>query len=160
MRNIKLKFIFLILLIPIFTFAELEVIPNPFNSDSETATIIFTTPGEVDVTIGIYEADDNSLVRRLYSALVSTGTISIEWDGRNDYSDLVEKGTYIVKVSKDQYPALAIPYGSNSHYAQDTAYQKGKIAIANALGHQIEIFSRHGNLLGRYGKYGTDIGEF
>ncbi|MCK4665816.1 T9SS type A sorting domain-containing protein [Candidatus Dependentiae bacterium] len=159
MKNLKLKFIFLMLLIPIFTFAELEVIPNPFNSDSETTTIIFTTHQEADVTIGIYNTDD-ILIRRLYSAFVSTGTISIEWDGRNDYSGLVEKGAYTVKVSKDQYPALAIPYGSNSHYGQDTAYNKGRIAIANALGHQVEIFSRHGQLLGRYGKYGTEVGEF
>ncbi|MDD3627394.1 MAG: FlgD immunoglobulin-like domain containing protein, partial [bacterium] len=144
---------------------ELTVIPNPFNSDSETSTIIYTPNEAVDVTIGVYD-NNESLVKRLFAGKVEE-KIEIPWNGRNDYDDPLPEGSYTIKAQSNQRISLIVQYNSHIHYGTDAVFIAGEsiegqqiyIAVANHFGHQIEFFDYQGNLQGRFGTYGFDTGN-
>ncbi|HDS08709.1 MAG TPA: T9SS type A sorting domain-containing protein [Firmicutes bacterium] len=157
MKIIRLLFLFIlftVLMLPLIPCAELNIIPNPFNSDSETATIIYTPSKPSDVTIGIFDSNGN-LTRRLFAGKV-TETKEIIWDGKGDYNNPLPHGSYTVKAQSNQKISLSVEYSSHIHYGTDTAYMGNlnAVAIANHFGHQVEIFDYQGSLIGRFGTFG------
>lgn len=148
----------MILVLACCVFGELEVVPSLFNANSETAAIIYETHEETDVTIGVFNSNDD-LVRRIFENIVSSGTHQITWDGRDDYGNILPDDTYYIKAFTNQQRNDAITFGSICHFGNDTAFNAGKIAVANLLGHQVEIFNTNGELLGRFGVFGTETGQ-
>ena len=75
--------------------------PNPFNPNIGQSTIIVVkTNGKTAVEVRIYDVFGN-LVRTL-SRPPGRTYYEIEWDGRNDYNEMVASGGYICVVRTDQ----------------------------------------------------------
>jgi len=71
--------------------------PNPFDSRSESTTILFSLAQESQVRIFIYDLLGN-LVRQFPSMIEEAGTASLVWDGTNEAREKVAKGGYLVLV--------------------------------------------------------------
>jgi hypothetical protein len=73
--------------------------PNPFNPETR---IYFEIPNSENVTIAIY----NVLGQRVRSLVMDKyppGHYIVNWDGRNDYGELVSSGTYILRMKAGNY---------------------------------------------------------
>ena len=75
--------------------------PNPFNP---TTSIEFTIPQVEHVNITIYNLLGEK-VKSLVNGRRAAGTHTIQWDGRDDYGNIVNSGCYIYKIISGDYTA-------------------------------------------------------
>jgi hypothetical protein len=68
--------------------------PNPFNPST---TIVFTTPRDGEVTLTIHNLR-GQVVQTLVDGLVTKGSRTVVWDGRNSRGTQVASGVYIYRL--------------------------------------------------------------
>jgi len=74
---------------------------DEFDPDSQTLRITFRTNERADITIKVYD-DDNDVVRELWDDITkNAGSYTILWDGKDDDGDEVIDGDYTIKVVAD-----------------------------------------------------------
>lgn len=74
--------------------------PNPFNP---TTTIQFAIPIQQKVAVEIYDVT-GQLVRKLIDhEVLSAGTFSVQWDGRDILGNTVACGTYFARLTTDNF---------------------------------------------------------
>ncbi|MEO5989562.1 MAG: FlgD immunoglobulin-like domain containing protein, partial [Candidatus Eisenbacteria bacterium] len=78
--------------------ARLQAAPNPFFGGS---TIAFTTPRAGMVELGVYDVNGRQ-VRLLQRGLVTAGTHTLEWDGRDLQGHRAPAGVYFVRLDTAQ----------------------------------------------------------
>ncbi len=80
--------------------------PNPFNPATTIRVMFGNGESRVgrDLDIRIYGID-GSLVRRLFSGVVTDGEFETEWDGRNDNGARVSSGVYLYRIRSKQESA-------------------------------------------------------
>jgi hypothetical protein len=76
--------------------------PNPFNPETR---IYFTVPTNSHVKIVIYNSL-GQIVRRLVDENYSAGQQIVNWDGRNDFGQVVPSGIYFYRMKAGDYMAL------------------------------------------------------
>jgi arabinogalactan endo-1,4-beta-galactosidase len=76
---------------------ELKIFPNPFNPNT---TIQYSLPQTEKVVIQVYNIL-GELVKTLVSDTREAGTHSVQWSGKNKYSNQVASGIYFVSLSYD-----------------------------------------------------------
>ena len=69
--------------------------PNPFNPST---TIDYTLPKAGKVNLAVYSVTGQK-VRELMSGIVTAGSHSVVWDGRDDRGGTVSSGVYISRVT-------------------------------------------------------------
>jgi photosystem II stability/assembly factor-like uncharacterized protein len=80
-------------------FQLLQNFPNPFNP---TTQIVFSMPKAADVSLVIYDMLGRK-VRTLITGNQSVGTHSVTWDGLNDNGSRVASGSYIYRLSGNDF---------------------------------------------------------
>lgn len=73
--------------------------PNPFNPSTN---ISFTIPSKIFVSVRIYNILGKQIRVLLNGELVS-GYYKVEWDGKNDYGEVVQSGVYFYQVFTNDY---------------------------------------------------------
>ncbi|MCP4293792.1 MAG: T9SS type A sorting domain-containing protein [bacterium] len=68
--------------------------PNPFNP---ATTISFEVSGQKEITVEAYDLRGRR-VRKLTRQIYMTGVHSLVWDGKNDYGQPLESGTYFIRL--------------------------------------------------------------
>ena len=76
--------------------------PNPFNPNT---TITFTIPEAGMVSLAVYDINGR-LVRTLVSRILSAGTFSETWNGRDDYGRPVSSGVYVSRLTQGSHSAV------------------------------------------------------
>jgi flagellar hook assembly protein FlgD len=77
---------------------NLNVSPNPFDAEEQNTSVSFNLDKSATVTVAIM--DGNTLVRNLTSnSSLSAGSHSYTWTGRDSNSNIVDDGTYTVRVT-------------------------------------------------------------
>ncbi|MGL5831039.1 MAG: FlgD immunoglobulin-like domain containing protein [Candidatus Altimarinota bacterium] len=78
--------------------SNLNVSPNPFDPEEENTSVSFNLDKSATVTVAIM--DGNTVVRNLTSnSSLSAGSHSYTWTGRDSNSNIVDDGTYTVRVT-------------------------------------------------------------
>ncbi|MCX7922987.1 MAG: S8 family serine peptidase [Clostridia bacterium] len=77
----------------------ISISPDPFvPNEANTTTISYTLSEDAKATVSVYTAT-NALVKTLESAVSkSAGSNTVEWNGKNSAGNLVNDGTYVVKI--------------------------------------------------------------
>ena len=77
-----------------------DVSPNPFAPTGDnSAAITYTLSESAQTTITIYNSS-NSLIRTIQSSAAKpSGSNTVTWDGKNSAGDIVQDGTYSVKIT-------------------------------------------------------------
>jgi hypothetical protein len=70
--------------------------PNPFNPLSETTKIAFNMNASSQVTIYIFDTVGRIVVKKEFNAIA--GYNEVEWDGKDDYGDIVSNGVYLLRM--------------------------------------------------------------
>jgi hypothetical protein len=70
--------------------------PNPFNPRTESTTITFFNTG-TKATVKIYSIT-GKLVRTLKNVPQTTGSVEVEWDGKNGQGRIVKNGVYVAVI--------------------------------------------------------------
>jgi hypothetical protein len=81
------------------TYALHQNYPNPFNPETR---IYFEIPQVEEVKIIIYNVLGQK-IRSLASGRFNPGQHVLNWDGKNDFGDLVSSGTYIVRMKAGDF---------------------------------------------------------
>jgi nitrous oxidase accessory protein len=76
--------------------------PNPFNP---TTVIAYQLPEQVQVDIAIYNALGQK-VATVVSKLQEAGYYKVEWNGRNDYQQVMPTGVYFFKMVAGDYKTI------------------------------------------------------
>lgn len=80
----------------------LDADPSPFSpdgdSDEDTTTISFSLSADADVTVTILDESDAEVVKLMDAEATVAGDVTVEWDGNDSTPEVVEDGTYTVKV--------------------------------------------------------------
>ena len=79
----------------------LQNFPNPFNSQT---IIRFEVPTNSKIKIEIFNILGQR-VKTLINEEKSPGSYSINWNGENDFSDIVNSGIYLLKLSSEKFSA-------------------------------------------------------
>lgn len=76
--------------------------PNPFKSRSEKTTIFYYLNQDTGIEIRIYDSVGHFVRKYNYTSGISgksvKGDCALEWDGRNEVGEYVEKGGYFVVI--------------------------------------------------------------
>ena len=73
--------------------------PNPFNPST---TITFDLSEDTDVKISIYDVT-GQLIRELVNQFMTVGSKRINWDGKDDYGNLVSGSIYLYNLQTGDY---------------------------------------------------------
>ncbi|MBU8920383.1 MAG: hypothetical protein KOO63_00855 [Bacteroidales bacterium] len=71
--------------------------PNPFNPVTTIRAQLDPSVSMHEIEINVYGVD-GSLIRRLFSGMVSGGEFSVRWDGRTDRGAMVPSGAYLYAI--------------------------------------------------------------
>ena len=79
--------------------ADIQVMPNPFspngNGSNDTTTILFKTiHGKPELSVSIFDQNNNLIRKLIDKSTVLTGDNSVTWDGKDNYGEIVEDGAY------------------------------------------------------------------
>ena len=84
------------------TISGLGASPSTFSPDADgtddSTEVTFDIDQNADVTVTVLDASDVEVVKLSDNLAMSAGSVSVDWDGKNASSDVVEDGTYKVKV--------------------------------------------------------------
>jgi hypothetical protein len=80
-------------------FQLLQNYPNPFNNATNIPINIFR---ETQIEINIFNIDGR-LVRKLASKNFPQGSLTISWDGKDNFHHSLSTGIYFVKVVSESY---------------------------------------------------------
>ena len=88
-----------------------------FVGDGVVQSSLYDLHGSGDVTVNVY--DDNGLkVRTLYPGWKEEGEHNVNWDGRDDYGEMVGDGTYTFEVAAQD---------ENANYISANTYISGEV---------------------------------
>ena len=85
--------------------------PTPFNPNSENTRIYFTLDKTATVSVDVLDTNSNSIRNLANGTSLTAGTYYYEWNGRNSSGNLVNDGTYRVRVNASNTA------GSDTEYA-------------------------------------------
>lgn len=74
--------------------------PNPFNPST---TIRFSIPSQQKVSVEIYDITGQVVKKLVDSELLSAGTFTVEWNGKDVLGSSVASGTYFARLTTDNF---------------------------------------------------------
>lgn len=74
--------------------------PNPFNP---TTTIRFSIPAQQKVSVEVYDIKGQIVKKLVDSEVLSAGTFTVEWDGKNIFGNTAASGTYFARLSTNNF---------------------------------------------------------
>lgn len=77
---------------------DLEVDPDEFDPDDESTELSFRLDECADVTVRVYDEDDDFVVELRDEVYLCSGQHTVTWDGEDDNNDGVDEGDYYFKV--------------------------------------------------------------
>jgi len=80
---------------------DLDVDPEEFDPDTETVDIGFRLTRTAEVTVKIYDEDDDLVIRLIDEDDLRGGYHEVEWDGDDDDNDQVDDGDYRIVIEAE-----------------------------------------------------------
>jgi hypothetical protein len=85
---------------PISTYKLSQNFPNPFNPSTK---IRFSIPRLENVNLNIYDVHGRLIRTIVNNTSYNAGTYDVNWDGRNDWGELVSSGIYFSKITAGKF---------------------------------------------------------
>ena len=85
---------------PVSTYKLSQNFPNPFNPSTK---IRFSIPNMENVNLNIYDVHGRLIRTIINNTSYNAGTYDVNWDGRNEWGELVSSGIYFSKITAGKF---------------------------------------------------------